>query len=136
MPSEREGAGDGWLWFKQSVQETEREAGESWSPPYPIGTTPARQEAIGQIYEHVAGKELPPCNVTSEAIQAYYSGIEARMVKMWACQVLCMISEYHMACVTRGLPVTSPILPGVIEDKLAPLAGYTLPEDRSGVTNV
>ena len=47
-----------------------------------------------------------------------------------------MISKYHMACVTRGLPVTSPILPEVIEDKLPPLAGYTLQEDRSDVTNV
>ena len=44
-----------------------------------------------------------------------------------------MISEYHMACVTRGSPITSPILPEVIEDQLPPLAGYTLPEDRSGV---
>ena len=41
-----------------------------------------------------------------------------------------------MACVTRGSPVTSPILPEVIEDKLPPLAGNTLPEDRSGVTDV
>ena len=47
-----------------------------------------------------------------------------------------MISEYHMACVTRGSPVTSPILPSIIEDKLPSLAGYTLPEDRSGVTDV
>ena len=58
------------------------------------------------------------------------------MLKTWACQVLCMISEYHMACVTRGSPVTSPILPEVIEDQLPPLAGYTLPEDGSGVTDV
>ena len=57
-------------------------------------------------------------------------------MKMWACQVLCMISKYHVACVTRGLPVTSPILPGIIEDKLPPLAGYAPPEDRSGVTDV
>ena len=41
-----------------------------------------------------------------------------------------------MACVTRGFPVTSPILPGVIEDKLPPLTGYALPEDRLGVTDV
>ena len=41
-----------------------------------------------------------------------------------------------MACVTRGLPVTSPILPGVIEDNVPPLTGYALPEDRSGVTDV
>ena len=47
-----------------------------------------------------------------------------------------MISEYHMACVTRGSLVTSPILPKVIEDQLPPLAGYTLPEDRSGVMDV
>ena len=58
------------------------------------------------------------------------------MVKTWACQVLCMISEYHMACMTRGSSVTSPILPGVIEDKLPPLAGYALPEDRSGFIDV
>ena len=57
-------------------------------------------------------------------------------MKTWACQVLCMISEYHMACVTRGSQVTSPILPNIIEDKLPPVAGYALPEDRSGVTNV
>ena len=41
-----------------------------------------------------------------------------------------------MACVTRGSPVTSPILPEVIEDQLPPLAGYTLPGDRLGVTDV
>ena len=95
-----------------------------------------RQGAISQIYDHVAGKDPPPCNVASEAIRAYYPRIEAQTLKTWACQVLCMISEYHMACMTRGSPVTSPILPGVIEDKLPPLTGYALPEDRSGVTNV
>ena len=77
LPSEREGAGNGWSWFERSVQETEREACESQSPPCPIGPVWARREAISQIYEHVAGKELPPCNVPSEAIRAYYSGIEA-----------------------------------------------------------
>ena len=41
-----------------------------------------------------------------------------------------------MACVTRGSPVTSPILPGVIKDRLPPLTDYALPEDRSGVTDV
>ena len=105
-------------------------------PPYLIGTAQVRREAIGQIYDHVASKDPPPCNVASEVIWAYYPGIEARTLKTWACQVLCMISEYHMACVTRGSLVTSPILPGVIEDKLPPLTGYALPEDRSGVTDV
>ena len=124
------------MWYERSIWGAGGEASKPQSPPYPIGTVQARQEAIGQIYDHVDGKDPPPCNVTSEAIKAYYSGVEARTVKMWACQVLCMISEYHMASVTRGSPVTSPILPGVIEDKLPPLTSYALPEDRSGVTDV
>ena len=50
------------------VKITGSEAGKHQSPPYLIGTVPARWEAIGQIYELVASKDLPPCNVTSEAI--------------------------------------------------------------------
>ena len=109
---------------------------EPQGPPYPIGTAQVRREAIGQIYNCMDGKDPPPCNIASEAIWAYYARVEPRTVKTWACQVLCMISEYHMACVTRGSPVTSPILPGVIEDRLPPLTDYTLPEDRSGMTDV
>ena len=109
---------------------------EPQGPPYPIGTAQARRKAISQIYNHVDGKDPPPCNIASEAIRAYYPRAEPWTVKTWACQVLCMISEYHMACVTRGSSVTSPILPGVIKDRLPPLTDYALPEDRSGVTDV
>ena len=95
-----------------------------------------RREAIGQIYNCVDGKDPPPRNIASEALQAYYSGVDPQTLKMWACQILCMISEYHMACMTRGSPVTSPILPGVIEDRLPPLTDYASPEDRSGMADV
>ena len=47
-----------------------------------------------------------------------------------------MITEYRMAWVTRGAPVMSPILLGIIEDKLPPLGGYSPLEDREGVTDV
>ena len=109
---------------------------ESQGPPYLIGMAQARWEAISQIYCHVDGKDPPPCNIASEALRAYYSGVDPQTLKMWACQILCMISEYHMACMTRGSPVTSLILPGEIEDRLPSLTDYASPEDRSGVTNV
>ena len=109
---------------------------ESQGPPYPIGTAQVRREAISQIYGHVDGKDLPPRNISSEALRAYYSGVNPQTLKTWACQILCMISEYHMACMTRGSLVTSPILPGEIEDWLPPLTDYASPEDRSGVTDV
>ena len=105
-------------------------------PPYPIGTAQVRQEAIGQIYNCVDGKDPPPPNIAFEALQAYYSEVDPQTLKTWACQILCMIFEYHMACVTRGSLVTSPILPGVIEERLPPLTDYILPEDGSGVTDV
>ena len=109
---------------------------EPQGPPYLIRTAQMRREAIGQIYNSVDGKDPPPCNIASEALHAYYSGVDPRTLKTWACQILCMISEYHMACVTRGYPVTSPILPRVIKDRLPPLTDYAPPEDRSGMTNV
>ena len=138
LPSEREGAGDGrWRdWYERSIWGAEGGTSEPQGPPYPIGTAQVRREAIGQIYNRVDGKDLPPCNIASEAVWAYYPRVEPRTLKTWACQVLCMICEYHMACMTRGSPVTSPILPGVIKDRLPPLTDYALPEDRLGVTDV
>ena len=114
LPPEREGAGDGtWAdWYQRTLHRAEGGTSEPQGPPYPIGTAQARREAIGQIYHRVDGKDLPPCNIASEALWAYYSGVDPQTLKMWACQILCMISEYHMACMTRGSPVTSPILPG------------------------
>ena len=138
LPSEREGAGDrAWNdWYQRTLQGAEGGMSEPQGPPYPIGNAQVRWEAIGQIYNCMDGKDLPPSNIASEAIQAYYPRAEPRTVKTWACQVLCMISEYHMAYMTMGSPVTNPILPGVIEDRLPPLTDYTLPKDRSSVTNV
>ena len=122
LPLEREGVGDGtWTdWYQRTVWGAEGGMSEPQGPPYPIRTAQARREAIGQIYNSMDGKDLPPHNIASEALQAYYSGVDPQTLKTWACQILCMISKYHMACVTRGSPVTSPILPGVIEDRLPP----------------
>ena len=105
-------------------------------PPYPIGMVQERHEAIGQIYDQVNGKEQPPCNIASEALQAYYTRVDPQTLNTWAYQILCMISEYHMACMTRGSLVTSPIVPKELEDRLPPLMDYATPEDRTGATDV
>ena len=137
-PPEREGAGNGvWAdWYQRTLRGAEGGTSESQGPPYLIWMAQARQEAISQIYNRLDGKDPPPRNIASEALRAYYSGVDPQTLKTWACQILCMISEYHMACMTRGYPVTSPILPREIEDRLPPLTDYTSPEDRSGVTDV
>ena len=109
---------------------------EPQGPPCPIGTAQARWEAISQIYDRVDGKEPPLDNIVSEALWAYYTRVDPQTLNTWACQILCMISEYHMACMTKGPPVTSPILPGELEDHLPPLADYASAEDLSGSTDI
>ena len=138
LPPEREGVGNGaWAnWYQRTLRGAEEGTSDPQGSPYMIRTAQVRQEAIGQIYSHVEGKDPPPHNIASEALWAYYSEVDPQTLKTWACQILCMISEYHMACMTRGSPVTSPILPGEIEDWLPPLTDYTSPEDRVGVTDV
>ena len=105
-------------------------------PPYLIGMAEARREAVGQIYDKVDGKVLPSHNIASEALRAYYTRVDPQTLNTWVCQMLCMIAEYHMACVIRGSPVTSPIVPRELEEYLPPLADYAPPEDRSGSTDV
>ena len=41
-----------------------------------------------------------------------------------------------MACMTRSTPVTSPIVPRELDDRLLPLADYASPKDRSGTTDI
>ena len=138
LPPGGGGAGDGkWTdWYEMYMSETQGRISESPGPPYPIGPVEARREAIGQIYDRVEGKEPPSHNIASKALRAYYTRVDPLTLSTWACQVLCMIAEYHMACVTRGPPVTSPIVPRGLEECLPPLADYALPEDRSGATDV
>ena len=105
-------------------------------PPYPVGTAEARKEAIGHIYDQVAGKEPPTHNVASRALRAYYTRVDPQTLSTWACQIVCMIVEYHMACMTRGSVVTSLILPRELAERLLPRADYAPPEDQSGATNI
>ena len=132
-PPGREGTGD---WHDMYMREMQGMISEPPVPPYPVGTAEARREAIGHIYDRVAGKESPSHNIASRALRAYYTRADPQTLSTWACQMLCMIAEYHMACVTRGSAVTSPILPRELVERLLPLEDYAPPEDQSGSTDV
>ena len=145
-PSSMEGrAGDGSSWYDQVTHEethkgackrkrtdTDRQAPGC---PFPLGSEPDRKEAMGAIYEHMAGQEPPQKNIISKAISAYDPNFTPAAVKTVASQVLCMIAEYHLACATRGSMTTSPILPKAVEQYLPPLVDYTRP-GSTGLTDV
>ena len=83
----------------------------------------------------MAGHDPPHDNITSPAISAYYLTLTASPVVALSNQVLCMISEYHMACMINGPSTTSPIPSQEIEDKLPPLKSYAL-QKGSGLNDV
>ena len=136
QPSGGAGAGDGPNWYQTAIREVGGEISEPQGPPFPITSSQVRRESVGQIYGRVVGKQPPDSNILSRGLRAYYTRVDLLTLNTWACQTLCMIAEYHLACVTRGSPVTSPILPGELEEHLPPLAGYLPPEDRTGTTDI
>ena len=135
-PSDDAGAGDGPSWYQTAVQEAGGKISEPQGPPFPITLAQVRRGSVGQIYGCVVGKQPPDSNIFLRGLRAYYTRVDLPTLNTWACQALCMIAEYHLACVTRGSPVTSPILPGELEERLSPLAGYLPPEDHMGATDI
>ena len=139
------GAGDGSSWFEQVTREEDglgackrkKTDAKQWVPgrPFPLRSEEARKEAMGAIYEHVVGRELPQKSIALTAISTYYPDFTPAAVKAVAGQVLCMIAEYHLACASRGSTATSPILPEAVEQYLPPLVDYAHP-GGTGLTDV
>ena len=139
------GAGDSSSWFEQVTCEEARPGAckrkktdakqQAPGHPFPLVSEEARKEAMGAIYEHMAGREPPQKNITLRAICAYYPDFTPATVKAVAGQVLCMVAEYHLACATMGSMTTSPILPKAVEQYLPPLADYARPSG-TGLTDV
>ena len=103
--------------------------------PFTLASKEARKEAMGLIHEHTAGMEPSQRKIASRAISAYYPDLIPAVVEGVASQVLCMITEYHLACATRGSTTTSPILPEAVEQYLPPLEDYTRP-GSTGIMDV
>ena len=103
--------------------------------PFPLASEEARKEVMGLIHEHTAGLEQSQKNIASRAISAYYPDFTPAAVEGVVSQVLCMITEYHLACATRGSATISPILPESVEQYQPPLVDYAHP-GGTGITDV
>ena len=145
-PSLMEGrAGDGPSWFEKVTHEEatkgackrKRTDARQQAPghPFPLASEEAKKEAMGAIYKHAVGQELPQKNIASRAISAYYPDFSPAAVKTMAGQVLRMIAKYHLACATRGSTTTSPILPETVEQYLSLLVDYAQ-SGGTGITDV
>ena len=91
-PSSMEGrTGDGSSWFEWVTREEARKGAckrkrtnanqQAPGCPFPLKSEEARKKAMGAIYEHTVGQELPQKNIASRAISAYYPNFTPAAVK-------------------------------------------------------
>ena len=126
IPMETGGVGDGQSWAEQVKAGTEEEwrrdrptkqhrssprRWEIWSPhPFPLQDSEGRHEAIQQLYCH-AGEHAVACHdVAAQGMASHHPDLEAGMAKSLNNMVLCMISEYHLTCLSQGPSYVSPVL--------------------------
>ena len=79
---------------------------------------------VQQLYRHAG--ELTPArhDVAAQGMACHHPDMELGMAKSLNNQVLCMISEYHLTCLSQGSSYISPVLPETAKDLLPPIEGY------------
>ena len=147
-PMETGGAGDGQSWAEQ----VEASAAEEWrrgrpakhhqSPsrkqegrstnPFSLQDSKERHEVVQQLYRYAGELTLAHLNVAAQGMACHYPGMKLGEAKILNNQVLCMISEYHLTCLSQGSSCISPVLPKAAKDLLPPIEEYLADDSFHG----
>ena len=100
--------------------------------PFPLQDSEGRHEAVQQLY--CQSGELTPArhDVAAQGMATHHPDLEAGMTKSLNNMVLCMISEYHLTCLSQGPSYISPVLPEAARILLPPLEEYRAGGDFQG----
>ena len=148
IPMETGGVGDGQSWVEQVEAGTEEEwrrnrptkwccssprRREIQSPhPFPLQDSEGRHEAVQQLYHH-AGEHAPALHdVTAQGMATHHPDLEVGVTKSLNNMVLCMISEYHLMCLSQGPSYISPVLLEAAKNLLPPMEEYRAGSDFQG----
>ena len=139
-PMETGGAGDGQSWVEQAEASTDEEwrrdrpakhrqpMSRKWeghsTNPFPLQDSKGRHEAVQQLYRHAG--ELTPArhNVAAQGMACHYPDMGSDEAKSLNNQVLCMILEYHLTCLSQGFSCISCVLPEAANNLLPPIEEY------------
>ena len=149
---ETDGAGDGWSWAEQveaSAKEEwrrDRPTKHHWSlprrqeacstNPFPLQDPDRRHEVVQQLYQH-AGECAPACHdVAAQGMASHHPDLKSGMMKSLNNQVLCMISEYHLTCLSQDPSYVSSVLPEVAKNLLPSMEEYLAGGDFQGTRDL
>ena len=135
------GAGDGHSWADQNdacseekwkrdrlakhPQASSGRRGSHVINPFLLQDSEGRHKAVQQLYHHASKLTLAHHDVVAQGMATHHPDLEAGMTKSLNNMVLCMISEYHLTCLSQGLSYVSPVLPEAAKNLLPPLEDYS-----------
>ena len=147
IPMETGVAKDGWSWAEQAKASAEEEwrrdrptkccqslsrRQDRSTNPFPLQDSEGRHEAVQQLYWH-AGEHTPARHdVAAQGMASHHSDLESGMAKSLNNQVLCMILEYHLTCLSQGPSYVSLVLPEAAKNLLPSVEEYTAGSDFQG----
>ena len=151
-PMETGGAGDGQSWAEQAEAGTDEEwrrsrptkrcrsASRKWegqsTNPFPLQDSKGRCEVVQQLYQH-AGELMPARHdVAAQGMACHYPGMESGEAKSLNNQVLCMISEYHLTCLSQDSSCISQVLLEAAKDLLPPIEEYLADDSFQGTRDL
>ena len=104
--------------------------------PFPLQDSEGRHEAVQQLYWH-AGELMLACHdVAAQGMARLYPGMELGEAKSLNNQVLCMILEYHLTCLSQGSSCISPVLLEAAKDLLPPIEEYLADSSFQGTRDL
>ena len=152
MPMETGGAGDGHSWVEQvntAYSEEEwkrgRPAKHPWASstrqdpcpakPFPLQDSEGRHMAVQWLYCNA--RELAPAkhDVAAQGMAIHHPDLEAGTTNSLNNMVLCIISEYHLMCLSQGPSYVSLVILEAAEDLLPPMEEYQADGDFQGTWN-
>ena len=152
IPMETGGAGDGRSLAEQAEASAEEEwrrdrptkhhrssprRWEAWSTnPFPLQDSEGRHEAVQQLYQHAGEYTLAHHNVAVQGMASHHPDLESGAAKSLNNQVLCMILEYHLTCLSQGPSYVSPVLPEVAKNLLPSMEEYMAGGDFQGTRDL
>ena len=103
---------------------------------FPLQDSEGRREVVQQLYRHAGELTLAHHDVAAQGMAHHYPDMELGKAKSLNNQVLCMISKYHLTCLSRGSSCISPVLPEAAKDLLPPVEEYLASDSCQGTRDV
>ena len=140
MPMETGGVGDGRSWVEQAEASTEEEwsrdrptkhhrsSSRKWegrsTNPFPLQDSKGRYEVVEQLYQHAGECSPAHHDVAAQGMARHHPDLESGTAKSLNNQVLCMILENHLMCLSQGPSYINLVLLEAAKDLLPPIEEY------------